>query len=120
METITFSGVVKDHESHWYFGFYRVKPDTRIANPNVPSGASNKLVYIINKGVESKLGRDDCRCIIGRQVTITGHWFTKPLADRHYFELESIVVAGGMPSDDDSARAYEVSAAEHELSNIDY
>lgn len=102
MQQITFSGIIKDYEPHWYFGFYRVKPDTKIVNPNVPSGTSNKLVYIINKSVESKLGRDDCRCIIGRKVTVTGHWFTRPLADCHYFELESISVEGGMP-DDDSA-----------------
>lgn len=119
MAQITFSGVVKDYDSHWYFGFYRVKPDTKIVNPNAPSGTSNKLVYLINKGVEKFVTIGNYHDLIGKRVTVTGFWFTRPLADRHYFEIEAITVEGGLP-DHDSARAYEISAAENELPNIDY
>lgn len=119
MATITFSGVVKDYDSHWYFGFYRVKPDAKISNPNAASGTSSMLVYLINKSVESKISIGCYKDLVGRRITVSGFWFTRPLADRHYFEIETVTVEGGVP-DQDSARDYEISAAEHESPNIDY
>ena len=90
METITFSGVVKDYQSAWYIGFYRVKPDQKIQNPRSKTGTSNQLVYLINKAIDplfkiETLSHMNCR-LIGRAVRVTGHWFQK--FSKFFFEVE--------------------------------
>lgn len=87
MQSITFTGIVKDYESKWYYGFYRVKPTDKIQNPRAAAGTSNALVYLINKSVEAilKINWND---VIGRTVRVTGHWF--PKFDKFFFEVENI------------------------------
>nr|MDO8088605.1 hypothetical protein [Candidatus Sigynarchaeum springense] len=92
--SITFTGTVQDYDSHWYYGFFRVKPDEKIPNPNVKAGASTKLVYLIDKKVHEITGLkgDDgsWQVLIGARVRVTGYWFTMPLKDRHYFEITAL------------------------------
>ncbi|MEX2717086.1 MAG: hypothetical protein Q6370_012355 [Candidatus Sigynarchaeota archaeon] len=94
-QSITFTGVIRDTYSCWSYGFYRVKPDSKIPNPNIKSGKSSTLVYLLDRAVREALGVQDFlgeSKLVKKRVRVQGHWFTRPLADRHYFQVTGMEI----------------------------